>query len=51
MEALNEKLCNAAQSGNIDLVQDCLQKGADVHYKSDVIVKLRGSSNYGYSMQ
>ena len=33
MEALNKKLYNAAKSGNIDLVQDCLQKGADVHYK------------------
>jgi hypothetical protein len=30
---LFQKLYNAAESGNADLVQDCLQKGADVHYK------------------
>ena len=30
---MNEKLYNAAESGNVDLVHSCLQKGADVHYK------------------
>ena len=34
MEALNEKLYNAAESGNVDLVHSCLQKGADVHDKN-----------------
>ena len=33
MEALNKKLYHAAESGDVDLAQDCLHKGADVHYK------------------
>ena len=36
---LFQKLYNAAKIGNVDLVQDCLQKGADVHYK-DVLVSI-----------
>ena len=35
MEALNKKLCNAVRNGDVDLVQDCLHKGADLHYEDD----------------
>ena len=30
---LFKKLYHAAESGDVDLAQDCLHKGADVHYK------------------
>jgi len=30
---LFQKLYNAAGYGDVDLVQDCLQEGADVNYK------------------
>ena len=30
---LFQKLCNAVWKGDVDSVQDYLQKGADVHYK------------------
>jgi hypothetical protein len=30
---LFQKLCNAVESGDVDLVQDYLHKCADVHYK------------------
>ena len=33
MEALNKKLWNAVRNEDVDLVLDCLHKGADVHYK------------------
>ena len=35
MEALNKKLYHAAESGDVDLAQDCLHKGADLHYEDD----------------
>jgi len=37
---LFQKLYDAAGSGDVDLVQDCLQKGADVHYKDDFPVSI-----------
>ena len=37
MEALNKKLCNAVRNGDVDLVQDCLHKGADLHYEDDLV--------------
>ena len=37
---LFQKLCNAAESGDVELVQDCLQKGADVDSKSRVNVSI-----------
>jgi hypothetical protein len=36
---LFQKLCNAAGDGGVDLVQDCLQKGADVNY-ADAFVSI-----------
>jgi hypothetical protein len=36
---LFQKLCNAAGDGDVDLVQDCLQKGADVNY-ADAFVSI-----------
>ena len=35
-EEMNENLYAAAGSGNANLVKDCLQKGADVHYKDAI---------------
>jgi hypothetical protein len=32
---LFQKLCNAVRNGDVDLVQDCLHKGADLHYEDD----------------
>ena len=34
---LFQKLYNAARDGDVNVVQDCLQKGADVHYKNDLV--------------
>ena len=35
MEALNKKLWNAVRNEDVDLVLDCLHKGADLHYEDD----------------
>ena len=32
---LFQKLYNAVRNGDVDLVQDCLHKGADLHYEDD----------------
>ena len=37
---LFQKLCKAAYNGDVDLVQDCLQKGADVQSKDDFLVSI-----------
>ena len=37
---LFQKLFLAARSGNVDLAQDCLQKGADVHYEDSASVSI-----------
>ena len=37
---LFKKLCNAAESGDVYLVQDCLHKGADVHYRDDDVTSI-----------
>ena len=34
---LFQKLYNAAKYGDVNLVQDCLQKGADVHYNNGIV--------------
>ena len=35
MEDIHRTLCNAVWNGDVDLVQDYLQKGADVNYAAD----------------
>ena len=35
MEDIDRKLCNAVWKGDVDSVQDYLQKGADVNYSAD----------------
>ena len=32
---LFQNLRNAVRNGDVDLVQDCLHKGADLHYEDD----------------
>jgi hypothetical protein len=34
---LFQKLYKAVLNGNVDLVQDCLHKGADLHYEDDFV--------------
>ena len=35
MEDIHRNLCNAVWNGDVDLVQDYLQNGADVNYTAD----------------
>ena len=37
---LFQEFCTAAESGDVDLVQDCLQKGADVQSKVGLLVSI-----------
>jgi hypothetical protein len=37
IEVYISKLCNAVHNGDVDLVLDCLHRGADLHYEDDLV--------------